>query len=50
MTPDPTPVESMIERHKAAVADLRRLYGFSDSEAGHFLGLYGEADPEDHKK
>ena len=39
MTPETlTEVEALIQRNQAAIEGLRRLYGFSDSEAIYFMG------------
>lgn len=36
-------VEELIRRNAAAVADLRRLYGFSECEAIHFMRAIEES-------
>lgn len=36
-------VEALIARNTAAVSDLRRLYGFSECEAIHFMRLIEES-------
>ena len=39
-------VEALIARNQAAVTDLRRLYGFSESEAIHFMRQIEESPCE----